>query len=97
MSFQDRKTAELLYNTLNGKELPGVEGKIDIQWVSGTAKPPASSTPSNAKGTGDNEEGDGMVGVDDEGQSRSVDQRRQEQAEQVEMEYERPEDDDDAY
>jgi hypothetical protein len=38
-----------------------------------------------------------MAGMDNEGQSRTTDQRPQEQPEQVEMEYERPEDDDDAY
>ncbi|KAH7328005.1 hypothetical protein B0I35DRAFT_416308 [Stachybotrys elegans] len=33
VSFQDRKTAEKFYYTLHGKELPGVEGRLDLAWV----------------------------------------------------------------
>lgn len=41
MSFQDRKTAEKFYYTLQGKELPGVDGTLELAWESGA---PASST-----------------------------------------------------
>ncbi|RDA95219.1 hypothetical protein CP533_1832 [Ophiocordyceps camponoti-saundersi (nom. inval.)] len=33
VSFQDRRTAEKFYNGLHGKELPGVEGRLDLSWV----------------------------------------------------------------
>ncbi|KEY70967.1 hypothetical protein S7711_00804 [Stachybotrys chartarum IBT 7711] len=39
VSFQDRKTAEKFYFSLHGKELQGVEGKLDLAWVK-TPLPP---------------------------------------------------------
>lgn len=39
VSFQDRKSAEKLYYSLHGKELPGVEGKLELAWVN-TPLPP---------------------------------------------------------
>ncbi|GJN67072.1 hypothetical protein PLIIFM63780_004544 [Purpureocillium lilacinum] len=39
VSFPDRKTAEKIYFSLHGKELPGVEGKLDLTWVN-TPLPP---------------------------------------------------------
>ncbi|KAJ6444324.1 elongation factor 2 [Purpureocillium lavendulum] len=39
VSFPDRKTAEKIYFSLHGKELPGVEGKLDLSWVN-TPLPP---------------------------------------------------------
>ncbi|PFH59897.1 hypothetical protein XA68_11723 [Ophiocordyceps unilateralis] len=35
VSFQDRRTAEKFYYSLHGKELPGVDGKLDLSWVTG--------------------------------------------------------------
>lgn len=37
VSFQDRKTAERFYYSLHGKELPGVEGRLDLSWVNAEA------------------------------------------------------------
>jgi RNA-binding protein 26 len=37
VSFQDRKTAEKLYYSLHGKELPGVDGKLELSWVNAPA------------------------------------------------------------
>ena len=39
VSFQDRKTAERFYYSLQGKELPGVEGKLELAWVNTPAAP----------------------------------------------------------
>ncbi|CAM1511247.1 Fc.00g087600.m01.CDS01 [Cosmosporella sp. VM-42] len=44
VSFQDRKTAEKFYYTLHNKELPGVEGKLDLSWVN-TPLPPVGDKP----------------------------------------------------
>lgn len=83
---------------LNGKELPGIDGKLDIQWATGTftsTKPQDKLAVSSDIGAIKDKEApdleDGEVGDDDS--SRPA---RQEQ-EQNEMDYERPEDDDDAY
>lgn len=54
VSFRDRKTAEKLYYTLHGKELPGVEGKLDLEWVN--VSPASATTVSStvpAQGEGD--------------------------------------------
>lgn len=51
VSFRDRKTAEKLYHSLHGKELAGVDGKLDLQWVTG-APPPASTAAAATAGTG---------------------------------------------
>jgi ribosomal protein L12E/L44/L45/RPP1/RPP2 len=51
VSFRDRKTAEKLYHSLHGKELAGVEGKLDLQWVTGAPPPPSTAAAATA-GTG---------------------------------------------
>ena len=34
VSFGDRKTAERFFVMLNGNELPGIEGKLELSWLS---------------------------------------------------------------
>lgn len=56
ISFPDRKTAEKFYFSLQGKELPGVSGNLELSWVN-TPLPPVptggatttSSAPSPGK------------------------------------------------
>lgn len=48
VSFQDRKTAERFFHGVHGKELPGVEGRLDLSWVEAAAaakRPSGGSTP----------------------------------------------------
>lgn len=33
VSFPDRKTAEKFYYSLQSKELPGIDGKLELSWV----------------------------------------------------------------
>lgn len=75
VSFRDRKTAERFYYTLHGKEIPGVEGKVELAWVSAL---PAK------KDEGGTQQGDAMAGMDEEeGEVREdVDERA------VNMDYE---------
>lgn len=42
VSFPDRKTAEKIYYSLHGKELPGIEGKLELSWVSAPLPPVAA-------------------------------------------------------
>lgn len=49
VSFGDRKTAERFFALLNGNELPGVEGKLELSWLSNL---PASSSGAAAAGKG---------------------------------------------
>lgn len=112
VSFQDRKTAEKFQLLLNGKELPGIEGTLDVQWATGapaststSTKPQSHPQPSAAaataaaadaatkKGREDDEQDDEEGGND--GMSRPA--RQTQEQEQSEMDYERPEEDDDAY
>lgn len=41
VSFPDRKTAEKFYYSLHRKELPGVDGKLELSWVN-TPLPPVA-------------------------------------------------------
>ncbi|OAQ98226.1 hypothetical protein LLEC1_03134 [Akanthomyces lecanii] len=41
VSFPDRKTAEKFYYSLHSKELPGVDGKLELSWVN-TPLPPVA-------------------------------------------------------
>lgn len=88
VSFRDRKTAERMYYGLHGKELPGVEGKLDLAWVNGA--PPAaaaSAAPSSATGK---EEGEVDAMDEDSG-------GHQEQDNGAEVETEYRVEDEDAY
>lgn len=106
VSFQDRKTAEKFQLLLNGKELPGIEGTLDVQWATGqpasastSTKPQSHPQPSSAadaapkKGREEDEQDDDEGGND--GTTRPA--RQVQEQEQAEMDYERPEEDDDAY
>ncbi|KAF7545802.1 hypothetical protein G7046_g9473 [Stylonectria norvegica] len=91
VSFQDRKTAERFYYSLNGKELPGVDGRLDLAWVNAPLprvgeKPPAPS----AATTKDRDRDEAMAGVEDaqREESASVEPQVKRQARAVDMDYE---------
>jgi hypothetical protein len=66
ISFRDRKTAERAFHSLNGKELGGVEGMLELSWVS-TPLPPvtaSASAPSETNNGGGG--GGGGSGADEE-------------------------------
>ncbi|KAI5463144.1 hypothetical protein BGZ63DRAFT_352741 [Mariannaea sp. PMI_226] len=93
VSFQDRKTAERFYYSLHGKELPGIEGRLELAWVS-TPTPPISKpnvTLGNGISTteaGGDDKDDAMAGLrdDDEEEEGEVVPDREERA--VNMDYE---------
>ncbi|VUC22097.1 unnamed protein product [Clonostachys rosea] len=88
VSFRDRKTAEKLYNSLHGSELPGVEGKLELSWVN-TPLPPVAPPQ-------DKDRDDVMAGMDEE---KAGTQPHTQQAQQAheDLDYDQPGDDDDAY
>lgn len=96
VSFRDRKTAEKLYYSLHGKELPGVDGKLDLSWVNNapasaaTAPPPSSST-----STKQQQQKEDDTAMDDEGGDAMAPQ----DAQPEEMEYSQQQrvEDEDAY
>ncbi|KAJ4012867.1 hypothetical protein NW752_006138 [Fusarium irregulare] len=93
VSFQDRKTAERFYYSLHGKELPGVEGRLDLAWVS-TPLPPVKTTGNDdvPGDGGDDKEDDAMAGFDDQpGRERSAEPQQEDRA--VNMDYEVAEED----
>lgn len=83
VSFQDRRTAERFYHSLHGKELPGVDGKLDVSWVNAPMPrvPTAKPTDDSAAAFSDDE----MAGADDapEASKEELTPRRQ-----VDMDYE---------
>ncbi|KAM5348323.1 hypothetical protein ACJ41O_008147 [Fusarium nematophilum] len=103
VSFQDRKTAEKFYYSLHGKELPGVEGHLDLSWVSTPLPPVKTSTHSRSApaaagssgaggGAVEDKEDDAMAGFDDHHIKReSAEPQREERA--VNMDYEVEEED----
>ena len=100
VSFRDRKTAEKFFYTLHGKELPGVEGRLQLAWVNGgpPAPPPAASAPAAA--TKDAGADDAMDGVDAGGGGEEEGEVREEKAapqrapqRQINMDYEVEDDD----
>ncbi|KAL6898233.1 hypothetical protein GGI43DRAFT_408681 [Trichoderma evansii] len=85
VSFQDRKTAEKFYYSLHGKELPGVEGTLDLSWVN-TPLPPVGSFKKNE----DLGDGDAMAGMNDDEEEGEVIEDLPEkhmQGRQVDMDY----------
>lgn len=46
VSFRDRKTAERAFHSLNGKELGGVDGTLELSWVNTPLPPVTTSAPS---------------------------------------------------
>ncbi|KAG8667258.1 hypothetical protein FPOAC2_12416 [Fusarium poae] len=93
VSFQDRKTAEKFYYSLHGKDLPGVEGRLELAWVSSPLPP--VRTRSNDDGSGDggyDKEDDAMAGFDDQPKrERSAEPQPEDRA--VNMDYEVAEED----
>lgn len=95
VSFSDRKTAERFHQLLNGKELPGIEGVLDIQWATG----PSTSTkplpkPAVSSGTDTKKDKEHHEQEADEGGNDGISRPPRQEQEQTEMDYERPEDDD---
>ncbi|KAJ4270398.1 hypothetical protein NW762_002079 [Fusarium torreyae] len=93
VSFQDRKTAEKFYYSLHGKELPGVDGRLELTWVN-TPLPPVKTANNDdaAHAVGEDKEDDAMAGFDDQPKrERSVEPQREERA--VNMDYEVAEED----
>ncbi|PTB45768.1 hypothetical protein M441DRAFT_131399 [Trichoderma asperellum CBS 433.97] len=85
VSFQDRKTAEKFYYSLHGKELPGVEGTLDLSWVN-TPLPPVGAS----KKIEDVGDGDAMAGMNDDEEEGEVVEDLPEkhmQGRQVDMDY----------
>ncbi|UKZ73616.1 hypothetical protein TrVFT333_001264 [Trichoderma virens FT-333] len=83
VSFQDRKTAERFYYSLNGKELPGVSGTLELSWIN-TPLPPVGSSKKNE----DAEDGDAMAGLnDDEGNADAGSPEEHMRERQVDMDY----------
>ncbi|KAF4345188.1 RNA-binding [Fusarium beomiforme] len=90
VSFQDRKTAEKFYYSLNGKELPGVEGRLELAWVNTPL--PSVKTASNDDAPRHGGENDAMADFDDQpGREKSAEPQREERA--VNMDYEVAEED----
>ncbi|KAK7409451.1 hypothetical protein QQX98_008359 [Neonectria punicea] len=91
VSFQDRKTAEKFYYSLHGKELPGVDGRLDLAWVSTPLPPvkpnrPADDTGATSSAMADDKD-DVMTGLRDAPlEEGEVVQRRGDRA--VNMDYE---------
>ncbi|KAF4991570.1 hypothetical protein FGRMN_7688 [Fusarium graminum] len=88
VSFQDRKTAERFYYSLHGKELPGVEGRLDLAWIS-TPLPSVKTTSHHdtSRDAGEDKEDDAMAGFDDQpGRERSAEPQQEDRA--VNMDYE---------
>jgi RNA-binding protein 26 len=52
ITFKDRKTAEKFMYGLSNKEIPGVDGQVELSWASNTSML-ASSSSSTSKSTAD--------------------------------------------
>ncbi|KAM3449037.1 hypothetical protein MY3296_007235 [Beauveria thailandica] len=101
VSFPDRKTAEKFYFSLQGKELPGVSGKLELSWVN-TPLPPvgtggASSAPDGpsaidkaATESEDVGEDFGNMGGEEGGYAGVGQVRQDEPKREVNMDYEMP-------
>ncbi|KAJ6789275.1 hypothetical protein PWT90_02141 [Aphanocladium album] len=99
VSFPDRKTAEKFYFSLQGKELPGVSGNLELSWVN-TPLPPvptgaaASAAASSANKTAVEAEGvlEDFGGMEDGGNEYAgADSSRQDEPRrEVNMDYEMP-------
>ncbi|ODA76747.1 hypothetical protein RJ55_08018 [Drechmeria coniospora] len=63
VSFRDRKSAEKFYFSLNGQELQGVEGKLELTWVS-TPLPPVSVEQQPGRATATTTTEDAMAEVE---------------------------------
>lgn len=99
VSFQDRKTAEKFYFSLQGKELPGISGNLELSWVNTPLSPVATGTAPSAglstadkaavQGNGIGESGDSIR--DGGAESKQVATMRQDEPRrEVNMDYEMP-------
>ncbi|KAM0420592.1 hypothetical protein ACHAPT_011638 [Fusarium lateritium] len=95
VSFQDRKTAEKFYYSLQGKELPGINGRLELSWVS-TPLPPVGTAKTVSKGeanaaahtsSAEDKEHDAMAGFDDH-HRRERSAELQDEERPVNMDYE---------
>lgn len=83
VSFRDRKTAEKVYFSLHGKELPGVQGKLDLAWVNSPL--PHVNTKTLTQEENGAAGGDAMAGMDDEREGTDA---AAEESRAVNMDYE---------
>jgi len=44
ITFTDRRTAEKFYYGVGGKEIPGIDGRVELSWVLDSAPTPSLST-----------------------------------------------------
>ncbi|PHH66800.1 hypothetical protein CDD81_5932 [Ophiocordyceps australis] len=77
VTFPDRKTAEKFYYSLHGKQLPGVEAKLEISW--------ANAAPLS-KRSSDEGDDDAQLGRDDDDVGRAQGQEQPQR--HVDMDYE---------
>ncbi|KAG5915683.1 hypothetical protein E4U42_007934 [Claviceps africana] len=90
VAFRDRKTAEKFHAALHGREFPGVQGTLELSWISDAAGAPGHAhahAPFDAK-TGGEEggpAGDAMAGMDEEGEDVEAER---EESRPVNMDYE---------
>lgn len=93
VTFADRKIAEKFYYSIQNSQLPGVDGKVELAWVSGPAAP-ARAPPT----TSDKAEHGVDIMDNSEDASRGVDVEQHEENQTrdegrvVDMDYEMPED-----
>ncbi|UNI21965.1 hypothetical protein JDV02_007904 [Purpureocillium takamizusanense] len=92
VSFPDRKTAEKIYFSLHGKELPGVEGKLDLAWVNTPLPPVPVQKPQEDVSVGILE--DAGTGSTEDAQEHPKDEHNaKEERRHVDMDYEVGDDD----
>ncbi|KAM3516309.1 hypothetical protein MY11210_000068 [Beauveria gryllotalpidicola] len=101
VSFPDRKTAEKFYFSLQGKELPGVSGKLELSWVNtplppvgagGASSAPAGPSAIDKAATESEDVGEDFDNIgDEEGGYAGVSKARQDEPKrEVNMDYEMP-------
>ncbi|PHH83515.1 hypothetical protein CDD82_66 [Ophiocordyceps australis] len=76
VTFPDRKTAEKFYYSLHGKQLPGVEAKLDISW--------ANAAPLSKRSSDEGDDADLSRDDDDVGRAQGLEQPQR----HVDMDYE---------
>lgn len=63
ITFKDRKAAEGFFYGVTNKEIPGVEGQVELSWVNNTAG--SLPQPSGSTNTGNHENGNNNLKSDD--------------------------------
>lgn len=93
VAFADRKVAEKFYYTIQNSQLPGVDGKVELAWVSGPAAPVSAPATASYK---TEHSVDIMDSNEDAGQGVDVEQHDEkhtrDEGRVVDMDYEMPED-----